>query len=293
LEILQAKKIIVHQLNIPLVMLFWAVFYPFIYKKLMWIIWGGDLYYYFEEKVSIKDKVMEKVRCHFIKRVRFISSYIKGDYELCKDLYHTKAKYFKSWYPYTIDEKVINAVHVERQSTGTKTLVIGNSADPGNYHLEILEKLLKYKDENIKIYIILSYGGTKDYVDKVVYYAEIIFGAKVECITKYLAFDDYVQLLRNTDICIFNHNRQQGLGNINLMLAIQKKVYIRRIATPYQYFNDLGIKIYDTDAIGDISFDELISVSDKELKSNKDLIVEDLNIENINENWKAIVYGSW
>lgn len=293
IDVVRAERIILHQLNIPKVMLFWAVFYPFIFKKLLWVIWGGDLYDYYDPKITVKEKMIEIVRSYFIKRIRFISSYIKGDYELCKKIYGTKAKYLKSWYPYTINEKVLNLVHSEKIKSPEKVLLVGNSADFRNNHIEILEKLKRFKDHNLKLLIILSYGGSEEYIKRVVDYAVTTFGSKVNCLTEYLKFEDYIQILNSTDICIFNHNRQQGLGNINLMLAIKKKVYLRSVTTPFEYYNSIGIKINDTDTIDKLTWEDFTNVTEEELELNKKLIIEDLDINSINQNWKAIIDGSW
>lgn len=54
---------------------------------------------------------------------------------------------------------------------------IGNSADSSNNHFEILNKLEKFKNKNIKLFCILSYGD-KIYAEKVIKYGEKIFKEK-------------------------------------------------------------------------------------------------------------------
>jgi dTDP-N-acetylfucosamine:lipid II N-acetylfucosaminyltransferase len=61
-----------------------------------------------------------------------------------------------------------------------------------------------------------------------------------------MSFSDYNDFLRKVDIAIFNHQRQQGMGNTIALLSLGKKVYIRSDATPWEYFNDMGMAIYDS-----------------------------------------------
>lgn len=292
-DIFNAEKIILHQFNKPMVVLFWIFFHPFIYKKLIWVIWGSDLYDCFESRQSIKEKAIEVIRRFFIHRIRYIACYVEGDYLLCKQVYGTKAKYFKSCYPYTIDENVLKLVNYDRTNINTKVILIGNSADPGNNHLDILNRLAKFKDNDLKLLLILAYGGTKDYVEQIVSHAKSIFGDKVEALTSYLGFEEYMKLLNKTDICIFNHNRQQGLGTANLMLAIKKKVYLKSAITPFKYYNDLGIKVYDTDSIISSSYDDLIFSTEAELEKNRALIIEDTDIDRTINYWKTIIEKKW
>jgi hypothetical protein len=41
------------------------------------------------------------------------------------------------------------------------SILLGNSADPSNNHVEALERLLPYRDQDIKIYAPLSYGDQR------------------------------------------------------------------------------------------------------------------------------------
>lgn len=292
-EIHKANKIVLHQLNIPLVVLFWVIFYPFIYNKLMWVIWGADLYDYYEKKVRLKDYLIEYLRSYFIRRVKYISCYIEGDYYLCRKIYGSKAKYFKSCYPKTIDEKIISYAHDNQIENQDTTILIGNSADKRNNHIDILNKLQRFKDENVRLLLILSYGGTKDYVEKVKNHALNLFGSKAVCILDYMSFETYAELLTKTNICIFGHKRQQGLGTINLMLAMKKKVFLNSFITPFVYFNNIGIKIYETDKIDIYSFAELIDISENDLAENQSKILEDLSLVKTNKYWEAILEKDW
>lgn len=205
-------------------------------SKCYWCMWGGD--FYFPEKKS-------KIRHEVIKKMGYLVTYIKGDYELVKELYRAEGNYIECFmYPsnlykeYDIKPKIHNEIHIQ----------IGNSADPTNNHIEILEKLRIYKDENIKLFIPLSYGDQK-YAKKVISIGNEFFGNKFIALTEFMMFDKYLEFLSSIDIAIFNHERQQAMGNIITLLGLGKKVYLKNTITSWQLFKDIDIKVFDTGTI--------------------------------------------
>lgn len=227
----KSKKIILHGLWVEKLNLI-LFLQPWLLNKCYHVMWGGD--FYFPEQHSwIKRKVIKKMG-NFI-------TYIKGDYELIKKWYSAKGRYHECFmYPSNLykEYNIISKKH------DTINIQIGNSATSTNNHLFILEKLLKYKDENIKIYVPLSYGE-KEYAEVIIEEGKKLFGDKFIPITEFMPFEKYLEFLSKIDIAIFAHNRQQGMGNIITLLGLGKKVYISSDTTPWELFNEIGVKVYD------------------------------------------------
>lgn len=293
LNILKADKIIIHQLNIPQLMAFWLFFYPAIFNKLLWVIWGSDLYDYQLQSKKLKSRLIEICRKSFIKRVKYISSYIYGDFKLCQQVYNTKAKYFKSWYPYTVNDKVKSMPLIKKKFNSRINVMLGNSGDPSNNYFNLVDKIEKFKDENIMFHFMLSYGAKEDFISELKSYAESKLNNKFAFITKSLDFEDYIDFINSIDICIFNHNRQQGLGNINLLLCLGKKIFIRSVTTPFEHYASSGIKIFDTDSIESFSFVEFCQFEEKHRVLNKEKILVELDIKTIKKDWLKILYDNW
>lgn len=158
---------------------------------------------------------------------------IKGDYELAQEWYGAKGKYYYSFmYPSNL-YKEYYLKKVEKDP-GKTYIQVGNSACETNEHVEVFEKLLKYKGENIEIICPLSYSGKEEYIKQVVETGYKTFGKeKFTPIVDFMIFDQYLELLAKVDIAIFNHKRQRGLGNITTLLGLGKKVYIREEITTY------------------------------------------------------------
>src|SRR5690606_29664970 len=147
---------------------------PWLLKKCYWVIWGGDLYAYKLSSRNIKWYIKEFFRRPVIKHMGHIVCYTKGELLLARKWYATKAKYIKC-FCYTSNLFIPNKP-IEKNSSSINILV-GNSADPTNNHIEVLEYLKQFKIQNINIYTPLTYGN-KIYAKSVINKGIEIFGDK-------------------------------------------------------------------------------------------------------------------
>lgn len=228
-------------------------------KKCYWIMWGGD-FYFPEEKSKIKHEV--------IKNIEYLLTGTRGDYELVQYWYGAKGKYIKCFnYP----SNIYKEIDVQYQKKDTINIQVGNSADLSNNHLQVFNKLLKYKDENIKIYCPLSYPYSKkyqNYANEVIRKGNELFGNKFVFFKDFIGYTEYLEILSNIDIAIFNHKRQQAFGNIITLLGLGKKVYINKESTLNNLFNEIDVKTFNFEYFN-------LSLLEKDLKNK--------NIENVKE----------
>ena len=262
----EADKIIIHGL--------WSEYLiDFLYrnayllKKSYWVMWGGD--FYFPEKQSEKKKKV-------IRKMGNLITDVVGDYELAKQWYKAKGKIHRSFmYPSNLYKDIPKKDVIKH----TANILIGNSSNPTNNHIDALEKLRDLKNENIKIFAPLSYGGgSEEYISEVIKTGQSIFKEKFIPLLEYMPYEDYIRFLNSIDIAIFNVNRQQAMGNIITLLGMGKKVYIRNDTTMWNYFNELGIKIFDFNE----NFD--LNTTDNSLvKNNKEKIKSYFSEKNLRE----------
>ena len=273
---LKAQKIFIHGLFNKKMIIFLYIFRNFL-KKSYWIIWGGDLYSYNDRKgnsyfYNIEDYVKGNMKGYI--------THIKGDYELTKDFFFTEGKFYYSFfYPSNLYKK-INLKRIEKNELWIQ---IGNSADPSNNHFEILEKLSKFKNMDIKLFCILSYGGNEEYNKKVIDKGIEIFNDKFHPVLNFMKFEEYMKFLSSLDIAIFAHNRQQGFGNITSLLSMKKSVYIKETVTTYETLKDMGIQIKSFD-----KFIDLETFDDNILENNRKIIEKNFSEKKLKEQLKII-----
>lgn len=254
-----ANKIIVHGLFSTEV-IDWLYKHPKILKKSYWMIWGGDLYC--KDKESKKELYVKK---------NFKGYFCGYDGEFAKKKYGFKGSIHEIHYSFPITIEVINNFRELKQKNDCQIIQINNSCDKST--IEILEILSKFRDENIKIRAILSYGDMI-FKDEIIKVGEELFGDKFEPITEYIKPEEYTKILSQNDILILNQQRQQGVGNLTTSLCLGTKVFIRSDVTTYKYLNNNGCKIFDTLQLKELPFNELISYDES---------IKNQNIKNANK----------
>lgn len=287
IDLFLADNIILHGLFIRniIVILF---FNPWLLKKSKWVLWGGDLYSYKTnpKRVKLTSKIYEYMKSYVKKHVEGIITYLKGDYQLAQKWHNTNANYYKcigylSNIPsYNISEMKFSECNNKKH----KFIQVGNSADPSNNHIEVLEELIKAKNERIKIICPLSYGNN-DHAKKVIQYGEKIFGKDFVPLINFMDLKTYNTLQSNIDIAIFNHQRQQAMGNILTLLYLGKKVYMRDDVVSWDFFKKNDIKVFSFNNYND---NFLEKIDPKIAKKNREKIDSRFNINLYIREWKNI-----
>lgn len=261
----KSKRIYIHLFPYDPTLLFWGLF-SFLLVKTTWIEWGTDIYSYFKKDQGIKNKIYEWLRRRIFKKVNEIAGFIDQDLQLIQSLYHTNADFVPVLYPIPVNLNHLDNA-VERKNAGFIQVLVGNSADVSNNHEEILHMLTPYRDEKMHVYIILSYGGNKSYIDYLINLGYEIFGDKFFPVTTPMNPLEYANFLNRMDVGLMNHQRQQGLGNILALLYLGKKVYLRNDVTSFQYLTNHDISIFNINQAGKIPFVEFSAFEDKNDKN--------------------------
>ncbi len=267
-ELNKANKIILHGLfNSRLNQL--LIIQPWLLKKSYWVMWGGDFYF---------PATQPWIRKQVIRRVGNFISCIKADSTFVKQWYTSKGNYYKYFiYPSNLYKPIkLNQCN----KTNCINILLGNSADPSNNHSEIFDKLIKYKNDNIKIYCPLSYGDKK-YAEEIIELGKKLFGNNFIEIVELMDFDNYISFLSKIDIAFFNHNRQQAFGNIITLLGFGKKVFLRNSVSTFSFLKDYDLEVFDINNIelNKKTLNENIIIikdkfSEEELKKQLNIIFE-------------------
>lgn len=251
--------------------------------KKYWVVWGGDVYSYInwklydnetvpnipylEIKKNIKQKVLEILRNIAIKKLDYIAIN-ETEFNIIKRFYKTKAQRVNFKYPNPMNE--LDLDNPVKNKSDAKIILLGNSGDPSNNHLSII-KSLKNLNCKYKVLVPLSYGNNKEYIEAVRKTGSELLGEHFAPLMDFMNAEDYAKLLLTVDVAIMNHYRQQGVGNLRILLTYGKKVYLNENNPLYHYFTDEGIKL---SRLEDCKFDESIfeEYSDEIKEKNKKAI---------------------
>lgn len=239
-----SRKVIIHGLfNIRVVLI--LAICPWLLPKCYWVMWGGDLYQYKHTTNALRSRIKESLRRFVIRRIGHLVTYIEGDVTLAREWYGAKGVHHEClMYLSNVVDPALMAEPVEKPTSGPLNILVGNSAAPSNNHLEALERLLPYKGNNIKIFVPLSYGD-QSHAKKVIEQGKAWFGNKLVPMTDFMPFEKYVDFLKSIDIAVFNHRRQQAMGNTISLLGMGKTVYLRSDVSQWDFFKKEEISVLD------------------------------------------------
>ena len=250
--IYHAKWIYIHFLAYDPTLFFW-----FLNKRLLakstWIVWGSDIYSYQKQKQSARTRVYEWLRRKIIPRFPEIAAFVKEDYEVIAMVYGTAAKYLPILYPLPVNPSQLDRV-VKTQKNTNPVVMIGNSGDPTNNHLEMIDLLSSFRKEAMKVVCPLAYGGTPEYRQIVISKGISTFGNNFVPWMEMKGKQEYAEQIAGVDIAVMNHQRQQGLGNILALLYLGKKVFIRSDITSYSFLMRNNCRVMATESIKEMDF---------------------------------------
>lgn len=262
-----------HRANRVLSFVFWNL------KKCHYAIWGGDLFDYINgDKNDPWYHKREKYRRFIIKRFGFFIPVVYGDYELACKWYGAKGKMLEPFMYVGFYEEYKDIPFKQR---GENLIIqVGNSATPTNNHEATLNLLKQLSNDNLQIYAPLSYGDMK-YAMRIKKIGKDLFGDKFHALESFMPFSEYQKFLQSIDIAIFNHKEQQAMGNIFVLLALGKKVYLNTGTTHYDFLIQKGFKIF---SIKDFNLDH---ISFEDSMHNRELLLKLYSKENQISNQKS------
>lgn len=235
-------------------------------SKLLWNGWKNyitelrSLLYY----LRIEKKMYEDA----ISRVDFFSSVIPEEYLMIKKNSFFRASYLEFMYGFIRKDDI-----KKNNEMNSSNILIGNSCDPSNNHIDVLKKLYKMRLNDIHIYMPISYGGTPSYKESVKKTGKRLFGDNIHYLDDFLSYDEYKNIVSSCGTFIFCHERQQALGNIYIGIINGAKVFMSDTSILYKHLVGKGFRIYSIQK--ELNSEELNKkMLDLEIQNNHNLIIE-------------------
>ncbi|WP_235977698.1 TDP-N-acetylfucosamine:lipid II N-acetylfucosaminyltransferase [Spirabiliibacterium pneumoniae] len=184
-------------------------------ERLGWHIWGGDLY---EASHAWQFRLFYPLRRFAQRKLRYVYA-TQGDLHVFTSI-NAHAQCQTLYFPTKMSDALPeNTQHLDGEPL---TILLGNSGDPTNRHLEALAAIQSAVGNTTRVIIPMGYPeNNQAYIEQVRARARVLFGENVVTILKEkLAFADYLNLLQRCDVGYFNFERQQGIGTICLLIAM-------------------------------------------------------------------------
>ena len=254
--------------------------------RAVWCIWGADLYKFQNPRPGALATFTELLRRLLLRRVLYVSTLVAGDAEIARQHYSPRAELFGAFYPLP---NVIDRPPVRRPATASEPFFVqvGNSASPNNEHDAVLDRLATLPGQ-FRVFCPLAYGSVSNGA-RVAALGTRLFGERFQAHRHMVPPDEYARLQAGVVVAIFNHNRQQGLGNILGLLHAGAKVYVRADTTTGYFLGRLGLPVHDTRSLDDVrSIDELAAY-EPDLPSIQQVIAERFSARTATALWHDLI----
>lgn len=235
----------------------------------------------FFKKIWLKLNYKSKAKKQFEEKIKTIKRIDKlllpknNEYEveLIKKIYGLEKLDFADFnYDQNVDLVSVNSVEDSSVNKAETVIQIGNSATESNNHADALFLLSKFKTNAIKLVLPMAYGNAK-YSSFVKKYGAVFFKNKIEYVENFVPRADYITKLKETDVCIMFHNRQQAFGNCIPLLMLGKKLFLKKENSLFVFFQSIGVTVFDANEIGTMSFEELCKpLMENEINQNKKIL---------------------
>lgn len=251
LKAYRADRIMLHGLFDSGLIRFFAL-QPWLLEKCYWFIWGGDLHRW--KSVALqgarpdeqaKARLDEAAKRKVIAGVGHLVTYVPGDVVLARQWYDARGQHEHCLlYP----SNVVADLPSRLTPHEGLNLLVGNSADPSNFHDDVFRRLQPLITPGMRVFVPLSYGR-KANVDKVMTAGRDLLGDAFQPLLDFMPLADYQALLSTIDIALFNHDRQQAMGNMIALVGMGKKVFMRPQVTSWSVFQAAGARVFDIDQL--------------------------------------------
>lgn len=240
----------------------------FIFPKKFWNktfihLWGGDYYPYTIINHSLSKRIFKKC----LSKCKGLITNDSENQIISKSLNIYKENIDLNMPSYAKDYSYIENDMPKRSKHSFIRILVGNSSTKTNNHIEIFNKISKFKNNNIQIVCPLSYGDFA-YRENIIKTGKSIFGNKFIPLTKSIKKYNYINILNNCDIAIFYHERQQAVGNIQFLMKLKKKIYLNNKSPLWKTYIDKGYYVYSLDNVDKENYNAFIDTDNIKLENN-------------------------
>jgi len=231
--------------------------------------WGGD-FYQFENPTTIKKSIQKKIMYSVIKRCDSVIFLIDGEYQKFESIFNINKKYYIAAMPYNPIDQVDYSNVKNKIKQHPHRILVGNSATESNHHMNIFELVKKYREiySDFEVVCPLSYGS-ESYRKYILQEGTKLLGKSFIPILNAMNLDEYVDLLATCSVAVFNNDRQQAMGNINQLLYLGRKVYIRQDTSMWDSYNNRGFVVNSIEKLVRNNGNFLFDINYNEMKKNE------------------------
>lgn len=214
-------------------------------QHVIWSMWGADVYFDLPE--GIKGTIIKLVRQWVLPRIGTKIG-LQGDFEYLQKLTHNACKDFveigfPAWF-YNLEERP--SASIRQTDRECLSAMVGNSGDVNNNYPAVID-LLAQSSLFSSLTFVLNYGAAEDQISKIKSYAsEKLANVDLLFLTEKCEYTEFIELVSSHDALIYNHDRQQGVGSLNIACEYGLDLFIPKHNPLFNTYSNWGIVVHNT-----------------------------------------------
>lgn len=150
-------------------------------------------------------------------------------------------------------------------------VLLGNSATTTCNHIDGIDLINEIEDFQGKLIIPLSYGD-QAYKELIKDYLHHSFKGEAMVLEDFMPFDEYTKIISTCSLVVMPHKRQQGLGNILMLMNLGAKIFLDKDNLLYTYLIEQGFVVYTLEDISQKCFQD--KLAENQIENNRRLLFE-------------------
>lgn len=237
---------------------------PSLVKHILWRTWGHDINIPSPHPTNLFKTIYRYFSFWLFRQItgRFFmigSANIVDDLKLY-DIYGGKQRIIRMPYSKPEKDRELTISYLQKKINKTDNItrvMVGHSGYPIDKHIEIIDSVSAFVNNNVLFYIMLPYGEA-EYIDRVSQYANKVLGERCVVVRNKLPYGEYVDFIQTIDIAIMGMENSAALGNLSLLVYFKKKIFLNPSSDIARGFDQSNIPYCDIDLIEKMEFPDFI-----------------------------------